>query len=656
MSLYMADFETTVDENTEMQKESFVWAFGLAELFDGTENVIIGNSIQAFFNTLAKGRKDVKKIVYFTNLKFDGTFIIDYLVRECNFVNGYDEKEKKFLDPFKLKPGQLTYAITEMGIWYVINVNYKGYNIEFRDTLKLLPYSVRDLGEAFDTKHRKLEMEYKGNMHPGCDITEEQRKYITNDILVPKEALEKFLDEIKHRKSPPLTISQYALSEFRKQFTREQWELYFPNLAEYYAELNPEDFYKKYGSENADSYIRKSYGGGWCYADERYTGCLNGYTKVYDCNSLYSSTMREHKNVMPVGLPTFTKSQAELGEHMRSSFFFIRFSCKFTLRNGYLPFIQLKHDYNYRQNQNLKTSSKDLYGNDIPDYRPVLTLAKPLFLLFAQCYKVEDFHFLDGCYFNTEEGLFDSHIDKYAEMKIQADLIGNVVKRNVAKLVMNATYGKFGKNPENIFKLVEMEGEEVKYNIEDGNPMKPVYIPIASAITSYARVFTVKASILNKEYFRYSDTDSIHLCCPPDYEPKGITIDPVKLSCWKLESEHEHSIFLRQKTYIEFTENKEKKIFEYDIKACGLPDRSKILFEESIKGTEIKDGCYLEHKYIKKKKECIDVLKLSEKELMFMSIQRTPKDFKVGLSIPGKLLPRKVIGGTVLQEVDFTIK
>lgn len=649
MALYMADFETTVEENTDTQKESYVWAFGLAKLFDGTENVEIGNCIEDFLEALATGRKDVKKIVYFTNLKFDGAFILDYLIRELNFVSGYDEKEKKFVNAKKLKPNQMSYVITNLGIWYVININYKGYQLEFRDTLKLLPFSVEELGEAFETKHRKLKMKYKGNMRPRGVITPKQRAYITNDILVPKEALEAFLSEIKATRNPPLTISQYALSQFKQGFTKELWNKYFPNLADFWAGLDPDEFENLYGSKNTDAYIRKSYMGGWCYANERYTGIKNGFTKVFDVNSLYPSMMRDHQNLMPIGYPVFTKSQMELANVMKEKFFFIRFKCRFTLKNGYFPFLQLKHDFNYRQNENLKTSKRDLYGHDIEYYKPEITLAKPMFLLFAKCYHIEDFEFLDAAIFDQEEGLFDYHVDRFKKMKFDADKEKNVVKRNVAKLVMNATYGKFGKNPENIFKLLSMDGQEVIYEDTEGEEGKPVYIPIASAITAYARRFTVKAAILNAPYYRYSDTDSLHLCCDPEYTPKGMIIHDTDLSCWKEESTAKHSIFLRQKTYIEYTDN------DYDVKACGLPDRSKKLFIESLRGTEIINGTVM-HKYKKKGKEFEEVLELSENELNFMSIQRIPEDFKVGLSIPGKLLPKKVIGGVVLNEVDFTIK
>ena len=70
------------------------------------------------------------------------------------------------------------------------HIKKNNHFIELRDSLKLLPFSVKRIGESFKTKHKKLEMEYKGFRYAGCEITEEEKKYIANDVLVVKEALE----------------------------------------------------------------------------------------------------------------------------------------------------------------------------------------------------------------------------------------------------------------------------------------------------------------------------------------------------------------------------------------------------------------------------------------------------------------------------------
>ena len=634
--IYMCDFETTVEDDTLAQESTEVWAYAITRIF-GTEKVWIGNNIQDFLDFFCQGKKQ-RHICYFTNLKFDASFIIDYITRELGYTASFDENDKKFTETKELKEGTFSCVITDLGIWYNVIVNHKGYILEFRDTLKLLNYSVRDLGPAFNTKHRKLEIDYKGNMHAYGSITPEQKAYIENDVLVVKEALEAFFQEIGVEKIPPLTISQWALSEYKKQFKKDEWDLYFPNLAD--IALDP----LIYGSRTVDEYIRKSYLGGWCYADERITGRINGHTDIYDVNSLYPSVMRDNKNGYPVGLPTMIRSTAEFLKFPKDAFYFMRFRCRFDLRPGYLPFIQLKHDFNYRSNENLRSSRYGRDGNLIEagQYKPELTLSRPLFELFNKCYKITDFEFLDAAVFNTEYGLFNTYIDHWMKVKEEATIEGNKVKRATSKLAQNSIYGKFGKNPENSFKVPQYneDNELIDYKFETGPDGKPVYIPIASAITSYARCFTVRAAILNYDVFAYSDTDSIHLVCKEGYKPEGIEIHDTHLSCWKHEGSQEHSIFLRQKTYIEYSGS------DYDIKACGMPERSKILFEENLRGqVPENNGIMRDDKFIK----------LSQVELEFMEQERTIKDFKVGFSVPGKLMPKIIKGGTVLQEVDFTI-
>lgn len=651
--MYVADFETTVDDDTLKQESTEVWAYGISRLFDGTEDVEIGNCIEDFFTYLARGEKRHRKIVYFHNIKFDGTFIIDYLTRELGFVPAYSEEDHKYEKDNDIKPGEFSCVITDLGIWYSIIVNYNGYIIAFRDSLKLLPFNVKDLGPAFDTKYRKLEMDYKGNMKAGGIITRHQMDYISIDVLVVKEALEKFFNEIGVSKQPPLTISQAALKHYKSMFKAGEWNSLFPNLAN--VELD-EDLY---GSKNADEYIRKSYLGGWCYVDERYTGIVNGYTEVYDVNSLYPSVMRDHENPYPIGLPYFTKNNKDILKFPKDSYYFIRFKCKFELKPGYLPFIQLKHDAHYRSNENLRSSKYDLWGHLMPDYKPTITLSRTLFVMFLQGYKVTDMEFLDMCIFNTEVGIFDSYVDHYIEMKERAGEQKNKVKRTIAKLFLNSLYGKFAKSPENSFKIpvFNENNEIVDYVFDKGPDKEPLYIPVASSITSYARRFTLRAAILNREYFRYSDTDSIHICPPKGYTPKGIKIHDSHLNCWKLENKTENSIFVRQKTYIEFTEDKDNKdLSYYDIKACGMPERCKMLIEQNLK-RNFPDGDLLTIPQYDSKGEIFDYqsIFLSEKEVSFMSYKMDITDFHNGFSVPGKLLPKLIKGGTVLTEVDFTI-
>ena len=118
---------------------------------------------------------------------------------------------------------------------------------------------------------------------------------------------------------------------------------------------------------------------------------------------------------------------------------------------------------------------------------------------------------------------------------------------------------------------------------------------------------------------------------------------------WKAEASWDVGIFARQKTYIEHVvaENfePEEKPY-YNIKCAGMPDRCKELFKVSL-GEPLK--------YSEAAKE------YNEAELKFLFHEskkfhkRGLTDFKVGLIVPGKLYPKHIIGGIVLEEGLYTM-
>ena len=69
--LFSADFETITDEN-----DCRVWAWGICDIPYTFAN--FGNSIESFFEHLKTLKENSK--IYFHNLKFDGSFILNYLL------------------------------------------------------------------------------------------------------------------------------------------------------------------------------------------------------------------------------------------------------------------------------------------------------------------------------------------------------------------------------------------------------------------------------------------------------------------------------------------------------------------------------------------------------------------------------------------------
>lgn len=639
---FSCDFETTVYKG---QTETEVWASAVVELY--TEDVHIFHSIDETFDWMRKMKCNM--VCYYHNLKFDGNFWLYYLLNVKHFKQatvklGEEENEVEWLEPWNMENNSFEYTISNRGQWYTMRIKVDNYIIELRDSLKLLPFSVRSIGKAFNTKHRKLDMEYEGFRYAGCEITDEEKKYIANDVLVVKEALEIMFSE-GHNK---LTIGSCCLEEYLNSIG-DNYDYWFPHMEEEQLDQSV------YGSSTVDQYIRHSYRGGWCYLVKGKENRLYGKGTTGDVNSLYPSMMSsESGNYYPIGEPHFWSGNCIPDEAQEGHrYYFVRVKTRFYIKHNMLPFIQIKGSLFYSGTEMLESSDivnkttgehsayyTDFDGN-LHDTRVTMTMTMTDYILFREHYNVIDFEILDGCWFDTEIGIFDTYINKYKEIKIHA----KGALRTLAKLFLNNLYGKMASNTDSSFKLAyTKEDESIGFMEVLANDKKAGYIPVGSAITSYARNFTIRAAQKNyygvdKPGFIYADTDSIHCDLPAD-QFKGVKVDDVNFCCWKLESSWDKAIFVRQKTYIEHVvaENLEPIDKPYwNIKCAGMPDTCKDLFRRSMDGEPATSED-------------------SEEAKEFLKTHRTLTDFKRGLRVPGKLMPKRIKGGVVLLDTYYEMR
>lgn len=659
---FVCDFETTVYSG---QVNTEVWAAACVELY--TEGVMIFHSIEEQLNYFES--LDCNIVAYYHNLKFDGSFWLSYLLIDKKYKQAIDLIDEstlkyKWKKNAQMESKSIKYGISDRGMWYDILIKTGNRFIELRDSLKLLPFSVKRIGNSFGTKHKKLDMEYNGMRYAGCPITEQEKEYIANDVLVVKEALEIMFNE-GHNK---LTIGACCLSEYKNICAHSlklpmEYDEMFPNL--YNEPLDAEVF----GSPTIGDYIRKSYKGGWCYLVKGKEG-LHGNGTTADVNSLYPSMMSiESGNKYPIGKPGFWKGNYIPDFALRdNSYYFVRIKTRFYLKKNMLPFIQLKGNALYSPTEALESSDvydydtgryyscyKDKNGN-IKDTRVELTLTMTDYELLKEHYELVDFEILDGCVFCAEKGIFDEYIEKYKKIKMES----KGAKRELAKLFLNNLYGKMASSTDSSFKLAYVkENGTLGFLPIQENDKKPGYIPVGSAITSYARNFTIRAAQKNyhgvdRPGFIYADTDSIHCDLPPE-KIKGINVDDRKFCCWKLESCWDSAYFTRQKTYIEHVvkENLEPCEPYNNIKCAGMPEKCKDLFEISMTGEANPKG-YVDKRTGKEKEWNED-----EKEFLFdngIPIKRDFTDFKKGLKIPGKLLPKRIPGGILLVDGFYEMR
>ena len=644
---FSCDFETTVYEG---QKDTEVWASAAVEFW--TEDVHIFHSIGETFEFFKKLNSNI--ICYYHNLKFDGQFWLAYLLNDLGMDQAYvktgaDEFDVTWVKPWNMPNNSFQYSISDLGMWYSIKIMVNRCLIEIRDSYKLLPFSVEAIGAGFGTKHKKLNMVYEGYRYAGCVITPEEQKYIANDVLVVKEALE-FMYSQGHSK---LTIGSCCLQEFQTIIgDTNVYNAMFPNM--YDIKLDPD----VYGVNNAGLYIRRSYKGGWCYLAKGKEGrrFKNGTTA--DVNSLYPSMMHsESGNRYPIGKPHFWSGNFIPDEAVSDDrYFFVRIKTRFYIRDGMLPFLQVKGSFFYDSTVSLESSdvvdrqtgetSAFYVGLDgkLKDTRLTLTMTMTDYKLFLEHYHVVDFEILDGCWFRSASGIFDEYIDKYKQIKLES----KGAMRTLAKLFLNNLYGKMASNTDSSFKVAYRKNNGVIgfVGVPEANK-QPGYIPVGSAITSYARNFTIRAAQQNyygpdKPGFIYADTDSIHCDLAPD-QLRGVHVHDKNFCCWKLEACWDDAIFTRQKTYIEhITAENLVPVDEpfYSVKCAGMPEKCKQLFLMSMAGYQPKPDDDLtdqDRKFITEKKRTLD-------------------DFTIGLKIPGKLMPKRIKGGVVLVDSDYEMR
>lgn len=547
---YTADFETTTDKN-----DLRIWAWGVCNINDFND-FQYDNTMETFIKWL---ENHTGCNIYFHNLRFDGEFIISWLLK-----NGFKYNEQLVSKTFNC-------IIAGTGQFYKLSICFykKGkYRkiISIYDSLKKLPFPVKKIAEAFELPILKGEIDYTAYREVGHILTEEELSYLRNDVEIMARALKIQLDEgLTH-----MTIGSDALNSFKKIISDKLFKAYYPTL-----------------DVEVDKDIRHAYRGGYTYTNKIFQAKDVGEGLVYDVNSMYPSVMYEE--ILPYGIPIFFDGEYVYDPEYPLSIQKIR--ADLVIKKDHIPTIQCKSNMFFNSTEYIEATNGMLtmYVTNID-----------LEIIFEQ-YDVLDIEYINGYKFKGTKGLFCKYIDKYMEMKKN----NTGAKRQLAKLMLNNLYGKFASNPKTQQKIPYLNEEnKVEYKTITAKDKDPVYTPVGVFITSYARSRIQRTAQSVYHRFCYCDTDSIHII---GKEIPKIDIDDKELGKWALEGEFIRARFIRAKTYIE-----EYPDHKLNVKCAGLPDNLKELVNFD--------------------------------------------NFKVGLTLHGKLLPKRYDGGVILEETDFTIQ
>lgn len=561
MKQFVADFETTSTDNFEVDKSVRVWAVNVRDI-SNNQSVLTANNIDEFFKFI---EKESTKI-YFHNLKFDGQFILSEL-----FKRGFKHKEK----PKNAK--EFGTLITDTGIWYSITIIHKKFNKRYvkttiYDSLKKLPFSAEQIANAFELDTVKGSIDYTKYRGEDYIMTDEEKLYIENDTAIISQALKIQFDSGLTK----MTIGSDALNYFKDDLGKKAFKYLFPILP-----------------HSLDNDLRQAYKGGFVYLNPKFKNKIVNNILCYDVNSLYPSVMYESE--LPFGEPIYFKGQYKPDN--RHPLYICVVRANFELKKGFIPTIQLKNSFRFNPTEYISSSNDEVVQ---------MTMTSVDLQLFLDHYNIKSIEYVCGWKFRNVQGLFKDYIDYWGEIKKTS----TGAKRQLAKLMLNSLYGKFGTNDRKCQSIPYLDKTDgvVKFTHGEETIEKPVYTALACFVTAYAREKTIRsAQAVGIEHFIYADTDSLKIT--------GLSVEKVKqlievhqkdLGKWKDEGFAEKGKFLRAKTYLLQVEN------ELQVTCAGMPDsvKAKVNFD----------------------------------------------NFVYGAKFDGKLLQTKVKGGSLLKDTEFTIQ
>ena len=425
---YVADFETTSERYYNEHGYTKVWLWAICD----NEDTIVshGETIEEF---IAYCRSKLNgKTIYFHNLKFDGSFIIDYLMKQ-----GYEYSD----DLSKIDKG-LSCLISDMGVWYSIDVKFsKGKVVHFNDSLKLLPFKVSKIAKDFNLPIIKEKIDYDNYV-----VNDETLEYVYHDVRIVSQALK----IIKSEGMTKMTTASCAYSNYNASKSLPFLQLCYPEQ----------------DTELLRSW-RQAYRGGRSQVNPIYASKVLTNVRRYDINSMYPHIMRNLP--LPYGNPIKYKGRDKY------DFEIMHIKIGFILRDDSLPSL-LKKSMSFNED------SYYLETEDIEE----MWISNIDLQLVERNYNVYYLEILETYGFYCSNLLFKEYVDYWYPKKQQ----DKGAQRIVDKLMLNSLYGKFGTNIDKAHKMPILDGDKIGFECSKFEEGKKYYLPVAIAITSLIMLFT----------------------------------------------------------------------------------------------------------------------------------------------------------------------
>lgn len=549
--MYVADFETCDDEriagfdNNSGQyiKDQKVWLAGFKNL--ETMESTYFYTLDDFMEAILSRGDNMNTEYAFHNLKFDGSYIVPWLLK-----NNYT------VSMSKPSEGQFSILVDNRNSWYSINIQVtKRRRVLIWDSAKLFPAKLEYLPDIYSTPTHKIieDKDFYEQQRPNGYIPNERElSYFENDLQVPAETLNKHIELYGLR----FKKTQASQSFYNFEQTFKAWKWRFPPL-----------------TVDQDTAIRNAYWGGISHVPRDKAG--KDFYKIYvqDINSSYPHKAAEMK--LPYGA---CLSEYGEGKHPDMSKFWVAEALvEFKLKENCLPCIPRK---------------AIVEGDDLEDPDKWLDNSNGIVRLtfcsidYKTMHESYDITVWRWCWSMHWAWKVQKEVAKFVyknnDIKVKYSKLAKKEKdpqkkaeyntmRNRAKIDNNGFYGKFGEEiiKEGMTPHLELNEdgiEDVKWKIdrvEEQNERSRKFLPVAIAITAWGRQQLVEMANILGEDFLYCDTDSIHYLESGHYKieqaiKEGVFIsDPEKLGAWKLEGKMVRGRYLRSKCYMEETEEGE---------------------------------------------------------------------------------------------------
>lgn len=384
-------------------------------------------------------------------------------------------------------------------------------DVQFFDTLLVLNASLDKLGESLLGRRKIDGLDYTNMRAERVKNTERYFAYLKRDCELLRDIVERVMDMLDLL-NWPMTAAGLAFKLWRERFL--DTPIYAP-------------------TGDTDTYINESYAGG---RTELFQPGHYRNVEVIDANSMYPSVML---NYYPVDAPVLTLEAEQAFNDRCHGFYRIEYE---QVDKTKPPCLWMR--------------KKDTQGEALLyQYNVTGTYALPEVIEAAKHGKII---FIDAMIHSDTKPIFSEYVDTFYKMRLQGGAF-----KTVAKLLLNALYGKFAQRPENksiklldtdqvfdyvshadsgkpykgetVLSVEELSKTHPVYNITTAS-VKPVYcrsIQIASYVTSYARVNLYHAMLAAGEGLVYTDTDSVHYL--PKKSKSFQQLIGNKLGQWKLE-------------------------------------------------------------------------------------------------------------------------